>query len=81
LPLDPLNTNNTDPTIWGKIPTNQSLLYAFSDKDAERLSQDVGFDGLNDAEETQLFGTSFGADPANDNYSYFRSTEYDNSNA
>ena len=81
LPLDPLNTNNTDPTIWGKIPTNQSLLYAFSDKDAERLSQDVGFDGLNDDEETQLFGTSFGADPANDNYSYFRSTEYDNSNA
>lgn len=81
LPLDPLNTNNTDPTIWGKIPTNQSLLYAFSDKDAERLSQDVGFDGLNDAEETQLFGTSFGADPANDNYSYFRSTEYDNSDA
>ena len=40
-------------TIWGKIPTNQSLLYAFSDKDNERLSQDVGFDGLNDEEETQ----------------------------
>ena len=36
---------------------------------------------MNDEEETQLFGTSFGKDPANDNYSYFRSTEYDNSNA
>ncbi|MFZ2284615.1 MAG: cell surface protein SprA, partial [Lutibacter sp.] len=63
------------------IPTNQSLLYAFSDKDEERLSQDIGFDGLNDTEETQLFGTAFGPDPANDNYSYFRSSEYDASNA
>ncbi|WP_245780660.1 T9SS outer membrane translocon Sov/SprA [Lutibacter maritimus] len=81
LPVDPLNTNNTDTTIWGKIPTNQSLLYAFSDKDSERLSQDVGFDGLNDEEEIAQFGNSFGPDPANDNYSYFRSTEYDNSDA
>lgn len=81
LPVDPLNTNNTNTTIWGKIPTNQSLLYAFSDKDSERLSQDVGFDGLNDEEEIAQFGNSFGPDPANDNYSYFRSTEYDNSDA
>ena len=81
LPLDPLNTANTDPTIWGKIPTNQSLLYAFSDKDDERLRQDVGFDGLNDDEEIAKFGTTFGPDPANDNYSYFRSTDYDNAGA
>ena len=81
LPADPLNTSNTDTTIWGKIPTNQSLLYAFSDKDTERLNQDVGYDGLNDDEEISLFGTTFGADPANDNYSYYRSSEYDNTNA
>ena len=81
LPEDPLSTNNTDETIWGKIPTNQSLLYAFSDDDNERLNQDIGFDGLNDQEETAKFGTSFGPDPSNDNYSYFRSSEYDNSDA
>ncbi|WP_298265830.1 cell surface protein SprA [uncultured Lutibacter sp.] len=81
LPENPLSTNNTDQTIWGKIPTNQSLLYAFSDSDNERLNQDVGLDGLNDEEEIQLFGTSFGSDPANDNYRYFRSSEYDNIDA
>ncbi len=81
LPEDPLSTNNTDETIWGKIPTNQSLLYAFSDNDNERLNQDIGFDGLNDQEEIAKFGTNFGPDPSNDNYSYFRSSEYDNSDA
>ncbi len=81
LPESPLSVLNTDPTIWGKIPTSQSLLYAFSDSDSERLSQDIGLDGINDDEEIQLFGTSFGQDPANDNYSYFRSSEYDSSDA
>ena len=81
LPEDPLSTNNTDDTMWGKIPTNQSLLYAFSDDDNERLNQDVGFDGLNDEEERQKFGTNFGPDPANDNYQYFRSSEYDDNQA
>ncbi|NLP57850.1 cell surface protein SprA [Lutibacter sp. B1] len=81
LPENPLSTNNTDETIWGKIPTNQSLLYAFSDSDNERLSQDVGFDGLNDEEEIVKFGSNFGPDPANDNYMYFRSSEYDDTEA
>lgn len=81
LPEDALSTNNTEPTLWGKIPTNQSLLYAFSDKDGERLNQDIGFDGLNDEEELALFGNSFGTDPSNDNYRYFRGSEYDASNA
>jgi len=80
LPVDALDTN-FDETDWGKVPTKQSLLYAFSDSDAERLVQDVGFDGLNDEEEITKFGTSFGVDPSNDNYSYFRSSEYDNIDA
>ncbi len=78
LPANDLSTANTSPTIWGKIPTNQSLLYAFSDDDNERLNQDVGLDGLNDDEEIQLFGTAFGPDPSNDNFMYYRSTPYDN---
>lgn len=81
LPEDPLDTSSTTPTIWGKIPTNQSLLYTFTEDDNERLNQDVGFDGLNDDEETTQFGTLFGDDPSNDNYEYFRSTKYDQESA
>jgi len=81
LPENPLDIGNTAPTIWGKIPTNQSLLYTFSDKDSERLNQDIGFDGLNDEEEAAQFGVDFGEDPSNDNFQYFRSGEYDNENA
>ncbi|NOR29047.1 MAG: cell surface protein SprA [Lutibacter sp.] len=80
LPENDLDTN-FDSTIWGKIPTSQSLLYAFSDSDSERLAQDIGLDGINDDEELQKFGTGFGLDPANDNYSYFRSSEYDSNDA
>jgi len=82
LPKNTLDTN-FDETDWGKVPTSQSLLYAFSDSDSERLNQDIGYDGLNDAEEIAKFNTSFdfGQDPSNDNYSYFRSSEYDNTNA
>lgn len=80
LPKNSFDTN-FDSTIWGKIPNNQSLLYAFSDSDTERLNQDIGLDGLNDEGEIQLFGAGFGLDPANDNYSYFRSSEYDTNDA
>ncbi len=81
LPEDALSDTNTANTIWGKIPTNQSLLYTFTDSDSDRLNQDVGFDGLNDEQEIEKFGTLFGEDPSNDNYQYFRSSEYDNSDA
>ena len=74
-------TDNTDPTIWGKIPTGQSLLYTFDISDTARLNQDIGLDGLNDEEEVALFGTSFGSDPSSDNYRYFRGSQYDADNA
>ena len=80
LPVNDLN-NATASTIWGKIPTNQSLLYAFSDNDAERLKQDVGLDGLSDAEEESKFGNAFGSDPSHDDYHYYRGTTYDNEKA
>ena len=81
LPEDALSDTNTANTIWGKVPTNQSLLYTFTDSDSDRLNQDIGFDGLNDEEEVEKFGTAFGEDPSNDNYEYFRSSNYDNSDA
>ncbi|WP_139000968.1 cell surface protein SprA [Hyunsoonleella aestuarii] len=60
------------PTDYGTVvPQNQSLIYAFDTTGQERDNQDVGYDGYDDAEETAAFGTDFGPDPANDNYTYF----------
>ncbi|MDV7186234.1 cell surface protein SprA [Lutibacter sp. TH_r2] len=80
LPENELDTD-FDETIWGRIPSTQSLLYAFGDSDSERLNQDIGFDGLTDEKELELFGSGFGDDPSNDNYTYFRSSDYDNQDA
>ncbi|MCK5815408.1 MAG: cell surface protein SprA, partial [Flavobacteriaceae bacterium] len=74
-------TANTDPTIWGKVPTGQSLQYTFDVSDNSRLNQDIGYDGLNDVEETAMFGSALGLDPSSDNYRYFRGSQYDANNA
>jgi len=68
-----------NPTSWGTIvPQNQSLIYAFDTAGEERNNQDVGYDGYNDANELDVFGTDFGqVDPANDNYAYFLNAEGD----
>jgi len=64
------------PTAWGSVvPQNQSLVYAFDSTGEERVNQDVGYDGYNDAEETAAFGAQFGPDPAKDNYNYFLNTD------
>jgi cell surface protein SprA len=39
---------NIDRTEWSSIPKNQSLIYAFTEEDAERPNQDVGLDGIPD---------------------------------
>lgn len=75
------STTNTQATIWGKIPTQQSLNYTFDISDNARLNQDIGYDGLNDAEEIAMFGSAFGDDPSADNYRYFRGSQYDSENA
>jgi len=75
---------NTDETIWGKIPTNQSIIYAFDENDDSRTNQDVGYDGLNDTEEFSKYSTSIANfnkldanDPASDNFQYFRGGDLD----
>ena len=81
LPENELDTN-FDVTPWGRVPKKQSILYAFSDKDSERLSQDVGFDGLNDENEKIAFPAfADKEDPSSDNYMYFRSSKYDSEQA
>ncbi len=60
------------------VPQNQALIYAFDTTGQERTNQDVGYDGLDDAEETAI-SAGFGAltDPSNDNYQYYISAEGD----
>lgn len=63
---------NTTATAFGKVPSNQSLIYAFNTEGQERLNQDIGFDGLSDVEEATMFPTFANLpDPAADNYNYF----------
>ena len=35
-----------DTTIWGRVPKNQSIVYAYSEAEETRKYQDVGYDGL-----------------------------------
>jgi cell surface protein SprA len=66
----------TTETAWGKIPANQSLIYAFDTTGGERTLQDIGYDGLNDIDEAAKFPDFSGLeDPANDNYTYFLNRE------
>ena len=69
---------NTLSTEWGKVPSNQALVYTFSSTGAGRINQDIGLDGLTDAEEAAKYPNFAGqADPARDNYQYFLQAEGD----
>lgn len=91
MPVDGSNSFTT--TQWGKVPTTTNVTYAFATTAGSRQLQDVGFNGLNDTEEAQFYTdymtrartvlsdsayTAVEADPANDDYHYFRGTDYDN---
>lgn len=81
LPEDELSTNTTE-TIWGKVPTNPSIIYAFNEDDNSRLIQDVGLDGLNDTEEREKYPELAGLDdPASDNFKYYRGGDLDDLDA
>ena len=81
LPGDDLSSNVT-PTTWGNVPTNPSIIYAFDEDDTSRNRQDIGLDGLTDEEERDKFPALAGlADPASDNYRYYRGGDYDDADA
>ncbi len=66
------STENTLETEYGKVPSNQSLVYAFDSEGQQRTNQDIGLDGLSDAEEQAKFPSFAGLDdPSNDNYEYY----------
>ncbi len=94
LPKNAADTDaRLDTTVWGLIPTKQSIVNAFDNSDNSTVTQDVGFDGLPDAGERSFFAkylsdvqarvdpavyNRIAEDPSNDNYHYYRGTDYDN---
>ncbi len=91
----PITANElTDSTQWGRIPKQNTITYAFATSSGSREKQDVGLNGLNDEEERSWYSSylstlavndstknSIAADPANDNYRYFRGGEWDSQKA
>ncbi len=74
--LPGVNSNDlTTNTIWGKVPATQSLVYAFDADETNRALQDLGFDGLTDAEEASQGYNGPAEDPALDNYQYYLNRE------
>ncbi|WP_396632214.1 cell surface protein SprA [Maribacter sp. R86514] len=59
------------PTSWGEVPATQSLVYAFDADENNRGLQDIGFDGLDDVREANVYTNNGGDDPALDNYGYY----------
>lgn len=77
LPIDGSDAN-TIATLWGKVPSNQSLVYTFNTDGQERANQDIGLDGLNNAQEKAKFPDfAHWDDPANDDYEYFLQAQGD----
>ena len=80
--IDGVNVNRT---IWGDVPRNPSIIYAFSEEDAARTNQDLGFDGLTNDGERNLANVDpkFAAltDPAADDFQFFRGSQLDGLNA
>lgn len=85
-------------TQWGRVPTQATVTYAFATTKGSRALQDVGFNGLTDAEEQQFESyqdflsyarantnqavfDSIWADPANDDYHYYRGSDWDQAQA
>jgi cell surface protein SprA len=69
LPVDAEATNLVHLPSWGIVPATQALVYAFDANESNRVLQDVGFDGLDDEAEVDIYGA--GEDPALDNYQYY----------
>jgi len=62
-------------TSWGNVPATQGLVYAFDAEENNRIVQDIGLDGLSDAEEGAIYNNNPGDDPALDNYVYYLNRE------
>ncbi|MEA1784631.1 cell surface protein SprA [Arenibacter sp. GZD96] len=76
--LPGVNSNDlVTSTPWGQVPSTQSLVYAFDVNETSRALQDLGFDGLSDAAEANIFSNNPANDPALDNYQYYLNRDGD----
>ena len=84
--------STVDTTVWGRVPRNQPVVNAFDSDPTARQLQDVGLDGLGDADEqvkyasivkqikSQLSPTAalnFANDPSSDDYQYYQGPQLD----
>ncbi|HVS94439.1 MAG TPA: cell surface protein SprA [Mucilaginibacter sp.] len=84
--------SQVDTTVWGRVAKNQPVVNAFDNNPASRVVQDIGLDGLNDAEERSMFsgtvqqvkaqinpqaGAAFASDPSSDDYQYYQGPQLD----
>ncbi|QKJ33029.1 cell surface protein SprA [Mucilaginibacter mali] len=95
LPVDG-DLSKVDETNWGRVPKLQPVINAFDSNPTARLLQDVGLDGLSDADERKKFATviqlikaqlnptaaaAFDNDPASDDYQYYQGPALDDAHA
>jgi hypothetical protein len=95
LPAD-ADPSKYDETNWGRVPKLQPVVQAFDNDPNSRRSQDVGLDGLSNADEKAKFAALLNdiktrlnpgaaavldSDPSSDDYSYYRSGALDQANA
>ncbi len=95
LPADG-DVSKVDTTAWGRVPKLQPVVQSFDNDPSARALQDVGLDGMADADERQKYApfiqqihsvlnstaySQINNDPSSDNYLYFRGGQYDEANA
>jgi cell surface protein SprA len=95
LPVDG-NVNNVTETAWGRVGKIQPVVNSFDSNADSRALQDVGLDGMDDADERTKFASvvtqvkgqlnataanSFAADPSSDDYQYYQGGALDRANA
>ena len=86
------DVRDVDTTAFGRVPSKPPIVDAFANSENSRQFQDVGMDGLSDADEATFFADYLAqlqgnvdqaaydrasADPSSDNYNYFRDDDFD----
>ncbi|MDR2802568.1 MAG: cell surface protein SprA [Prevotellaceae bacterium] len=79
-------------SVWGRVPKDQQITLTFDNNYANRIYQDIGYDGLDDGYERNFFSAyltnlrsqlsagayqAFDSDPSGDNYRYYLDPYYD----
>jgi cell surface protein SprA len=78
------STTNLTETAWGRVTNQQFVNNAFDADANSRANQDVGADGLKNADEQAKFGNLVGQnnpDPSSDDFKYFLGSDYDANDA